>query len=170
MKIVNKIQLIEEAKEGIEILKAKKNIYNIVLEELSKLDGKKITKRFATLIEKRLNDTLEGKYYVSYTKDQFLKDRFSLLPYKSSNSEDKQLYYNNMNEIYIQAKDGIYNHKSLVSNAKWLTNWNERIEEYKHDMQMLEESNIIEEYNKAVYTILQTHKQFKSTLHYKLDK
>ena len=168
MKIVNKIQLIEEVKERIETLAAKKDIYNIVLEELSKLDGKKITKRFATTIEKKLNDTLEGKYCVSYNKDQFLKDRFSLLPYKSS--EESQLNYNNMNEIYIQAEDSIYNHESLVSNAKWLTNWNERIEEYKHDMQMLEESNIIEEYNKAVYTILQTHKQFKSTLHYKLDK
>lgn len=168
MKKVNKIQLIEEAKERIEILKAKKNIYNIVLEELNKLDGKKITKRFATTIEKKLNDTLEGKYYVSYNKDQFIKDRFSLLPYKSS--EESQLNYNNMNEIYIQTEDSIYNHESLVSNAKWLTNWDERIEEYKHDMQMIEDTNIIEEYNKAVYAILQTHKQFKSTLHYKLDK
>lgn len=168
MKIVNKIQLIEEAKARVEVLKAKKDIYSIVLEELSKLDGKKITKRFATLIEKRLNDTLEGKYYVSYSKDQFLKDRFSLLPYKSS--EEILLNYNNMNEIYIQAGEGVYCHESLVKNTKWLTNWDERIEEYKHDMQMLEDTNIIEEYNKAVYAILQTHKQFKSTLHYKLDK
>lgn len=168
MKKVNKIQLIEEAKERIEILKAKKNIYNIVLEELSKLDGKKITKRFATVTEKKLNDTLEGRYYVSYTKDQFLKDRFSLLPYKSS--ENKQLYYNNMNEIYIQAEEGIYNHERLVNSVKWLTNWDDKIEEYKHDLQMIEDTNIIEEYNKAIDTILQAHKQFKSTLHYKLDK
>ena len=167
MKIVNKIQLIEEAKERVEVLKAKKDIYSIVLDELSKLDGKKITKRFATTIEKKLNDTLEGKYYVSYNKDQFIKDRFSLLPYKSS--EESQLNYNNMNEIYIQTEDSIYNHESLVSNAKWLTNWDERIEEYNHDMQMIKDTNIIEEYNKAVYAILQTHKQFKSTLHYRLD-
>ena len=75
-----------------------------------------------------------------------------------------------MNEIYIQAGEGVYCHESLVKNTKWLTNWDERIEEYKHDMQMIENSNIIEEYNNAIDTILQAHKQFKSTLHYKLDK
>lgn len=170
MKIVNKESLIKEGLKTIEQYTLKNEICQVMKKEFKKIEGKKITKRVATNIENALKRVVDDSLRVSYSKDDFGWYNFNIW-----SSSIEFLNYNNGITLMIREsdlnEDGTFNYDNSINNKnKWLNNWNNFIEEIKNDLKMIEESNIIEEYNRAIELINNTKNSFKSGLKYRLSK
>lgn len=166
MKKINKEALIAEGRKKIDEYTLKNEVYKIIQEEFEKFDGKKINKRLATSIEGILR-SLHNDYKVSYNKDNLGWFNF-IIWNKSIPSMD----YDNSILIMISNKDldgdGSFNYNKFINKYTSFNNCNERIQEIEQDLKLIENANIIEEYNKAIDVIKNTKDSFKSNLKYKI--
>lgn len=166
MKKINKEVLIAEGRKKIEEYTLKKEVCKIMQDEFEKFDGKKINKRLATSIENILKN-LHEDYKVSYSKDSM-----GWFNFRVWNKSIPLLDYDNSILIMISNKDldedGKFNYNKFIDKYNWLNNWEEHIQEIEQDLKLIENSNIIEEYNNAIDVIKNTKENFKSNLKYNI--
>lgn len=166
MKKINKEVLIAEGRKKIEEYTLKKEVCKIMQDEFEKFDGKKINKRLATSIENILKN-LHEDYKVSYSKDSM-----GWFNFRVWNKSIPLLDYDNSIFIMISNKDldedGKFNYNKFIDKYNWLNNWEEHIQEIEQDLKLIENSNIIKEYNNAIDVIKNTKENFKSNLKYNI--
>ena len=167
VKRVNKEELINKGRQTIEAYSFKSEICQVIQEELKKIDGKKITKRVATSMENALKK-IDAGLRVSYSKDSMGWYNFGVW-----SSSIQYLNYSNRLSLMISNSDlnddETYNHEGFITRYKWLNNWHEHIAEIEKDLDMIENSNMIEEYNKA-YELIESTRNSLSGLRYELTR
>lgn len=164
LKSVNKETIIKDAKEKISTYEQQKEVFNIVVEELKKFDGKNITKRIATKVEKVLQEKFNTDFKVNYNTD------YGFRTISVYNHKIECFNFNNRNNIYLENKENIFNFELMINKSRWLTNFDKRIEEIKEDINLIESTDIIEKFNNAIQTIKTTKDSFKSGIKYDITR
>ena len=165
LKLINVEKLRTEAEEQIKLYEEQKEVFEIIKDTFKKLEGKQVNKRIATTLQKELNK-YDDKMIVSYKKDSYGWYEF----YIWSNNNERKLTYDHRILLMFteeQTNEGYINYDMFIKKFTWLDNPMKNIEEVKKDLDLINNTNIIEEYNKAIKTIEDTQNTL-TALRYKL--
>ena len=151
LELVNVETLRKEAERKIRLYEEQKIVFEIIKDVFKKFDGKQVNKRLATALKNELVKVSEN-YLVSYRKDSMDWYEF----YIWNSSADAQLVYSNRILLLFsdqQTNDGKLDYSKFTKKFTWLDNATKNIEEVNKDLDIINNTNIIEEYNKAIETI-----------------
>ena len=167
LELININELRAEAERKIKYYEEQKEIFNIIKEVFKKSEGKQLNKRIANTLKNELNK-IDEKINVSYNKDSYGWYNF----YIWNSNEKSQIDYNNRILLMFTEEntdDGKINYNKFIQKFTWLDNPIKNISEVKTDLNRINNTNIIEEYNKAIETINKTKDTLKA-LKYSLNK
>ena len=141
----------KDAERKIRLYEEQKVVFEVIKDTFKKFDGKQVNKRLATALEKELVK-VDEKYRVSYRKDS--TDWYEF--YIWNNDDTKSLCYRNKLLVMFgedQLNEGKLDSGKVIKKLTWLDSPDRALEEVKRDLDLINTTNIVEEYNIAVETI-----------------
>ena len=139
----------KDAERKIRLYEEQKVVFEVIKDTFKKFDGKQVNKRLATALEKELANTGE-RYVVSYQKNTWYEF------YIWNNDDTKSLCYRNKLLVMFgedQLNEGKLDSGKVIKKLTWLDSPDSSLEEVKRDLDLINNTNIVEEYNIAVETI-----------------
>ena len=139
----------EDAERKIRLYEEQKVVFEVIKDTFKKFDGKQVNKRLATALEKELANTGQ-RYVVSYQKNTWYEF------YIWNNDDTKPLCYRNKVLVMFgedQLNEGKLDSGKVIKKLTWLDSPDSSLEEVKRDLDLINNTNIVEEYNTAVETI-----------------
>ena len=146
----------KDAERKIRLYEEQKVVFEVIKDTFKKFDGKQVNKRLATALKNELVK-VDEKYLVSYRKDS--TDWYEFYIWNSK--DGAAIGYNNRILILFseqQTNDGKLDYEKFTKKFTWLDMPDKHLEEVYKDLELINNTNIIEEYNKAIETIKQTNK------------
>ena len=150
----------KDAERRIKVYEEQKVVFEVIKDTFKKFDGKQVNKRLATALKNELVK-VDEKYLVSYRKDSIGWYEF----YIWNSKDDAAIRYSNRILIFFseeQTSDGKLDYGKFTKKFTWLDMSDKHMEEVNKDLELINNTNIIEEYNKAIETIKQTNKTLTS--------